>query len=207
VLTSSNSLLFTGVPAGTVSASQTITVTAYNNDPIQASLAPTYSGGPQPFIFTGPTSCPSTPCTLSVAYAPTAADANNGIENVYVIATDTIGQSSGNIQLAGQVAPYPFVSFSPTSLTFASQAVNTASAAQTVTFTNTGSTVLNLTFSVSPYASDYVLTNNCPTSLAVNATCTVSVSFTPVVTGTIDTSLVINGSNVTRYLSLSGTAF
>jgi len=208
VLTSTNSLLFTNVPVGTTSASQTITVTAYNNDPIQASLASVYTGGPQPFVFTGPNSCAATPCQLSVAYSPAAADASKGIENVYVIATDTLGQSSGNIQLAGQVAPYAFVHISPTSLTFAAQALHTSSAAQTITLTNTGSIVLNLTFSVSPYTADYPYTTNCPASLPINATCTVSVTFAPVTTtGTLNSTLIISGANTTQYVSLSGTAF
>ncbi len=103
VLTSPTMLYFTNVPVGTVSASQTITVNAYQNHPIQASLTSTFSGGPQPFIFTGPTFCASTPCTLSIAYAPTSA-ASDGA-NVYVVATDTIGLSSGNIQAYGQIAP------------------------------------------------------------------------------------------------------
>jgi hypothetical protein len=129
-----------------------------------------------------------------------------------VVATDTVGLSVGKIQAYGQVAPFAFVSYNPTALTFAARALNTVSAAQTVTFTNTGTTVLALTFSVIPVGNsstpDFTLANHCPASLAINASCTVDVRFAPVSsTGTLDTNLVINGANVTQYLSLSGTAF
>jgi len=209
VLTSPTTLLFSNVPVGTVSASKTITVSAYGNHPIQASLTPINSGGPQPFIFTGPTFCPSTPCTLSIAYAPTATNGNPSA-NVYVVATDTIGLSSSNIQAIGQVAPLAFVDFNPQTLVFASQAINTVSTPQTVTFTNTGSTVLMLTFSIDPitgYQTDFTLNNHCPASLAINATCTVDVSFAPVANGYPHTNLVIGGTNVPRYVDLSGTTF
>ena len=86
VLTSPHTLLGSGVPVGTVSASQTITVIVFQNHPIQASIIPINSGGPQPFIFTGPTFCAATPCTLSIAYAPTAATGST--TNVYDVATD-----------------------------------------------------------------------------------------------------------------------
>lgn len=89
ILSPTGPFYFSNVPVGTVSASQTVTVSAYQNHPVQASLAPINNGGPQPFIFTGPTFCSSTPCTLSVAYAPTSAPADNGA-NAYVVATDTV---------------------------------------------------------------------------------------------------------------------
>ena len=206
VLTATTNLYFSNVPVGTVSASQTITVTAYQNHPVQASLTSTFSGGPQPFIFTGPSFCASTPCTLSIAYAPTSTTGSAGA-NVYVVATDAIGLSTGEIQAYGQVAPLASVDFNPTSLTFATQAINTVSAPQTVTFTNTGTTVLMLDFSIDPisgYATDFTLVNNCPASLAINASCTVDVSFAPVDNGYTHTNLVINGANVTRYVDLSG---
>ena len=207
VLTATTDLNFSNTPLNTVSSPQTITVNAHQNHPIQASITSTFVGGPQPFIFTGPSFCATTPCTLSIAYAPTASTGSAGA-NVYVIATDTVGSSSGNIQAYGQVAPLADVSYNPTSLSFSPQALHTVSSPQTVTFTNTGTTVLMLTFSVSPFGGDYTLANHCPASLAINAACTVDVRFAPVsTTGTLSANLIINGANVTNYIDLSGTAF
>ncbi len=207
VLTSPHTLLFSGVPVGTVSASQTITVNAFQNHPIQASIIPINSGGPQPFIFTGPTFCAATPCTLSIAYAPTAATGST-TANVYVVATDTVGLTSGNIQAIGEVAPDAFVDFDPQNLVFPVQALNTVSPPQTVTFINSGSTVLMLTFSIDPvtgYPTDFTMVNHCPASLAVGATCTVDISFAPVLNGYPHTNLVISGTDVPRYVDLMGT--
>lgn len=210
VLTASTNLIFSNTPSGTVGDSQTITVNAYQGDAIQATLASTYSGGPQPFVFTGPATCSSTPCTLSLAYAPSSASDDGA--TVYVTATDTTTQLSGSIQAYGQIAPIAYVDETPDSLTFAAQALNTVSAPQVLTFRNTGTTVLALTFSVTPRgnapAPDYTVASHCPPSLAIGASCTVDVRFAPVsVRGTLDTYLVVHGVNVTRYISLSGTSY
>ncbi|NEA30672.1 choice-of-anchor D domain-containing protein [Streptomyces sp. SID13031] len=98
----------------------------------------------------------------------------------------------------------PILSTSPSSLTFASQALNTTSAARAVTVTNTG----GLAASVSSITAsgDYTQTNNCG-SIAINASCTVNVSFRPVASGTRTGTLTIN-SNATNgptTVALSGT--
>ncbi len=99
-------------------------------------------------------------------------------------------------------------SFNPQALVFPSQAIDTVSAPQTVTFTNTGTAVLMLTFSVQAVGGtailDYTLVNNCPASLAINASCTVDVRFAPVDGGPTHTYLEIDGANVPRYVDLSG---
>jgi len=66
-----------------------------------------------------------------------------------------------------------------------------------------------LTFSVEALGGsarlDYTTVDNCPTSLAINASCTVDVRFAPIDGGPTHTYLVIDGSNVPRYVDLSGT--
>jgi hypothetical protein len=98
----------------------------------------------------------------------------------------------------------PILSTSPSSLTFASQALNTTSAAQAVTVTNTGS--LAASVSSVTASGDYTQTNNCG-SIAVNASCTVNVSFRPTASGTRAGTLTVN-SNATNNpttVALSGT--
>ncbi|WP_328324621.1 choice-of-anchor D domain-containing protein [Kribbella sp. NBC_00382] len=98
----------------------------------------------------------------------------------------------------------PILSTNPSSLTFASQALNTTSAAKAVTVTNTGS--LAASVSSVTVSGDYTQTNNCG-SIAVNASCTVNVSFRPTASGTRSGSLTIN-SNATNNpttVALSGT--
>jgi sugar lactone lactonase YvrE len=95
--------------------------------------------------------------------------------------------------------------FSPASLTFA-QNVGTTSA-QTVTLTNFGGAQLNL-FSVAA-SGGFSETNNCPAILIAASSCSVSVSFTPADTSTVNGSLTLNDDSgnlgTTQLLQLSGT--
>jgi len=97
------------------------------------------------------------------------------------------------------------VNFSPTSLTFASQAVGTTSAAQTMTLTNTGTAALNVT-SIAASA-QYAQTNTCGSSVAAGANCTISVTFTPTATGSRPGTITItdNATGSPQTVSLAGT--
>jgi hypothetical protein len=96
----------------------------------------------------------------------------------------------------------------PTSLTFAAQALNTASAAQTLTLTNTGSVALTIASIVA--SSEYSESNNCGSSLAASATCSISVTFTPTAQGSqpgvLTVSANVNGGQITAALNGSGLA-
>ncbi len=58
---------------------------------------------------------------------------------------------------------------------------------------NTSSVILNI--SVLPATGDFAQTNNCGSSLAAVAGCTVSVTFTPTTTGTLTGTITINDSD------------
>jgi Cep192 domain 4/Abnormal spindle-like microcephaly-assoc'd, ASPM-SPD-2-Hydin/PQQ-like domain len=76
------------------------------------------------------------------------------------------------------------VSLSPTSISFGNQQVGIGSAAQVITLTNTGTTSLSIVnIKISSETGDFSETNTCTSSLAVNASCTVSVILTPTKTG------------------------
>jgi hypothetical protein len=96
------------------------------------------------------------------------------------------------------------LSTNPSSLTFASQALNTTSGARAVTVTNTG----NAAASVSgvTVSGDYTQTNNC-TTIAIGASCTVNVSFRPTASGTRTgtVTLTSNATNSPTSVALSGT--
>ncbi|MFC4033132.1 choice-of-anchor D domain-containing protein [Streptomyces polygonati] len=97
------------------------------------------------------------------------------------------------------------LSVAPSSLTFATQALNTASSAQSVTVTNTGTAAA--TVSGVSTSGDFSQTNTCGTSIAVGASCTVAVKFTPTASGTRSGSLTIasNASNNPVTVALTGT--
>jgi hypothetical protein len=102
----------------------------------------------------------------------------------------------------------PTATVNPSSLTFASQVVNTTSAAQAVTITNSGGVALVI--SGISASGDYSQTNTCgtlPATLATGASCSVSVSFTPTVVGTRSGAATINDNTAAgvETVTLTGT--
>jgi len=87
--------------------------------------------------------------------------------------------------------------------------VGTPSAPQTVTLTNTGTAILNITSLTitGANAGDFSQTNTCPSSLAAGANCTIAVLFTPAVVGprAAALTLVDNASGSPHTVNLSGT--
>jgi hypothetical protein len=100
----------------------------------------------------------------------------------------------------------PAITLSPTSLTFALQTVGTTTAAQAVTLTNSGQVLLTLTSIAA--SGDFAQTNNCGTSTAPGASCTIAVTFTPTVAGSRTGTLTVtdNAGGSPQTVALSGTA-
>jgi hypothetical protein len=97
------------------------------------------------------------------------------------------------------------LSVAPTSLSFASQALNTTSAAQAVTVTNTGTAAAAISSIAT--TGDFAQTNSCGSSLAASASCTVNVTFDPTASGTRTGNLTItsNATNSPTTVALTGT--
>jgi hypothetical protein len=95
----------------------------------------------------------------------------------------TVGNAGGDVTASGPTASEMTVS--PASLNFAAQAVRTPSASRTVTITNTSS---QPAFISGPNVNDYdfgISGSTCQAvTLAVGASCTVSVFFYPITQGT-----------------------
>jgi len=111
---------------------------------------------------------------------------------------------------AQQGAAYVFglspFTFSPTSLSFGNQTINTTSAPQTVTITNSGTSTVNIS-SISATEYFEVTATTCGSTLDVGASCTATVTFTPTLGGAITGTLVVN-DNATgdpQAVGLSGT--
>jgi phospholipase C len=142
---------------------------------------------------------PGGSCTITAVFMPTTTGTRFGTVTV----TDSDGGSPHILQLTGMGTQ---VSLSPATLTFNSQAIGTASAPRTVTLTNIGSTALTIANpnaslpaimmtgnnggQTDTYTQDFQQTNNCPSSLAPGANCTISVTFTPVIQGALVAQLL-----------------
>ena len=195
-------LAFGNQNLNTTSAAQTVTLTNSGT----AALNITSIAASAPYAQTN--TCPASlaagaNCSISVTFTPTAVGSLPGTISV----TDNATGSPQTVTLTGSgtTVAAPAVSLSATSLTFASQQLNTTSAAQTVTLTNSGTALLNLT-SILP-SGDYAQTNTCGPSLAAAANCSINVSFTPTATGTRTGAITItdNATGSPHSVNLSGT--
>ena len=103
----------------------------------------------------------------------------------------------------------PAVTLAPTSLTFTAQGVNTTSAGQSVTLTNSGTATLNFTgiTLTGTNAADFAVTNTCGTSLGAGLACSITVTFTPTAAGARSASVSIadDASGSPQAVTLTGT--
>jgi sugar lactone lactonase YvrE len=144
-------------------------------------------------------------CAITFAFTPKSSGA---LSSTYSISTGSQGWTvalSGN----GTAARVPQAVLSPTSLTFTT-VVNTAAYNQTVTLSNPGDVALTISsFAISgANASSFqIVTNTCGTSLAANASCSITVGFPVIVAGTYTATLTVtdNASPATQIVALTGT--
>jgi len=199
---------------GTTSAAQTVTFT--NNGTAALSITSIGITGTNTGDFGQTNTCPISPstlaagsnCTISVTFKPSATGTRTASVNV----SDNASGSPQSVALSG-TGTSPAVTLNPTSLTFASQTVKTNSAAQSVTLTDSGTAPLTISSIgiTGTNSGDFAQTNTCPISpstLAVNGSCTVSVTFKPTAMGTRTASLNIsdNASGSPQGAGLSGTS-
>jgi Abnormal spindle-like microcephaly-assoc'd, ASPM-SPD-2-Hydin/Beta-propeller repeat len=217
---SSPALNFGNQPQGTV-ASQTVNLLNEGNQPLQiTNLA---LGGPgiaqfflQPECTVSSPLAAGSSCTFNITFAPKA----TGTFQAEIDIVDNSGNVPGTeqvIPLAGTgTPPAPIANILPTSFVFGTQTVGTASGAQTVTLTNQGSAVLNMSgigltggdnasFDIVPMG-----TNPCPImggTVPIGGTCTVAVNFAPLSSGAKSASLTFNdnAAGSPQIVAFSGT--
>jgi hypothetical protein len=150
----------------------------------------------------GASLAPGAGCIISMTFTPTATGARSG---ALTITDDPVAGGQQTVTLNG-TGVAPVATLSPASLSFANQAVNTTSATQTATLTNSGTAALAI--SSINMTGDFAQANNCGTSLPAGANCTISVTFTPTGTGSRVGSLTLTDNSLggsTQTASLSGT--
>ena len=191
------SLDFGSQNVGTTSATQTVNMSNTGAGPLAiASIAATGD-------YTVTNNCGNNlivgaSCTLTISFHPTGANTRAGAVNI----TDNAPGSPQSIALTG-VGDGAVASLSLSSLTFGSQTVGTTTTAQTVTLTNTGNVILNIT-SIASTNPQFAQTNNCSSTLAADTSCTISVTFSPTATGSQDGYITVATGVSTQNVSLSG---
>ena len=193
-------LSFGSQTVNVASAAQNVTLTNSGQSPL--TISSISAGG----SFTQTNNCGaslavSASCTISVIFTPSAAGAFQGTLTV----SDNGTTAPSSVALSGTGVAVPQATLAPASLSFGSQTVNVASAAQNVTLTNSGQSPLTIS-SISAGGS-FTQTNNCGASLAVSASCAISVIFTPAAAGALQGTLTVsdNGTTAPSSVVLSGT--
>jgi hypothetical protein len=200
---STTSLSFGSVNLAASSAAQSITISNTGSASARPAIA---LAGANPRDFSLTTTCgfslaAGSNCKVSVTFTPLATGA--------LSATLTIAGQSVALSGTGVNTGTPTVKLSVSSLAFGSEPEGRQTAAQSVTITNSGTGALSIT-SVSftgTSAKDFNGNDNCPQLLAAAASCTVSIRFQPVETGSFTASLSIadNAAGSPQTVALTGT--
>ena len=189
---SRSSIDFGNQLVGTTSPATALTVTNTGT----TSITVTSVTAPSP--FSAGTACnskklaPNATCSFNVTFKPMAPGFATGTLTVAFaapIASQTVSLSGTGIE--------PIATVSATSLSFGNEQVGTTSTAQPVTLSNTGTAPLQVNgISINgTNPGNFAQTNTCgpfPATLAINASCTITVTFTPNTTGTRSANLAIN---------------
>jgi sugar lactone lactonase YvrE len=202
---SAKSLTFSKQVVGTVSSAQTIKLT--NAGPQLLGFTGVAISGTNAADFAVTHDCAATlaaaqDCTISVTFTPTAGASRTAVLTI----TDTSSDGPQTVHLTGTgFAPTETVNLSSASLDFGTVLEGTTSATQSVTVTNSGTNILNIS-KISVVGINYSQTNTCGTSVAAGGTCTITVSYAPSSSGTNQTRIDIadDGINSPQSITLSG---
>jgi putative Ig domain-containing protein/centrosomal CEP192-like protein len=198
---------FGGQLVGTASAVQTETLTNTASSPLAISAIAITGTNAADFNQNQSSSCASSlaagaNCTVNVSFRPSQL----GPCAAAVTITDDSAGSPQSVSLNGVgLTSGSNATLSATSLTFGSQVIDTTSQAQSVTLSNYGKTTLNITGIAT--TANFGESDDCVPSLASGARCTISVTFTPSATGSINGALSVtdNAPGSPQTVSLSGT--
>jgi hypothetical protein len=185
---------------GTPSAARTVTLTNTGGGTLTITSLSLTNGS---FVETSASTCgtslaPSAACTIAIEFKPLVAGTISGS----LMVADNAPNSPQSVTLTGPGVAAG-VGFQPsTGLVFPGEPLNTSSAPQYVTLTNTSSTTALSISSIAitgANASDFSIgSNTCPMSsvstLAAGGTCKISVSFSPTTGGSLSASLTVNDS-------------
>jgi parallel beta-helix repeat protein len=193
-----NSLTFGPQPLGSTSTPKAVTLTNTGNQKLLFAITVDTN-------FAQTDNCGSSlaagaSCSINVFFAPMTTGNITGSLTL----KDTASGNPHMLALAG-TGGAPVASLAPSSLNFGSQLVATTSAAQTITLSNTGNDAMAIASITS--SDDFAETNNCGTMVAMGASCSINVTFTPTATGTRAGSVSVtdNAAGSPQSVSVTGT--
>ena len=137
-------------------------------------------------------------CYIQVTFNPQSA----GTLTANLVVTDNSASSPHTTVLTGTGVPAGgYLSFSTTQLNFGFQTTGTTSSAQSITITNIGNAnVTGLGFGSAP--ADYAVNGSaCSATLAPGATCTASITFTPLSAGAANESVALSWTGASAHVT------
>jgi subtilisin family serine protease len=143
-------------------------------------------------------------CTIEVAFTPSTTGTRSGQLTI----TSDVEGSPHVVSLTGEGILTPLVSLSPTSLDMGSRPVGTTSVPRSVTLTNRGLAVLTIVGI--QVGEPFARSHDCPLSpstLAVDASCTIQITFSPTEEGAAAGQLAVtsNAPGSPHSVTLTGT--
>jgi len=150
-------------------------------------------------------------CTIDVVFRPSASGTRTGTLTVNF--SNNSGPALTSSLTGTGIPPVTGLTLSTNALSMGSYQVGAgASPAMAVTLTNNDPSTVTFTAAVGangltfPVSGDFAQTNNCPHTLAAYASCSASITFTPMATGIRNGLMTVQStaSNGTQTLGLSG---
>ena len=194
------SITFSPQNVGTTSTAQTVTLANTGNTSLIIGAITASAGFAETDTCANTTIALNATCTLTITYAPTTAGAITG--SIQIAANLPGGYASLTVNGTGNGMPN--ITLAPKALTFDTTAVSSTSAAQIITVTNTGTGAATL---AAPTATaDFnISSTTCSTTLAINGTCTIAVTFAPSQSGARTGTLMLADNVLTHTVTLNGT--
>ncbi|MBZ5507999.1 MAG: choice-of-anchor D domain-containing protein [Acidobacteriia bacterium] len=202
---SASNITFAAQAIGTTSPAQVVTLSNSGNGALAISSLSVTGANATDFVQAntcGTGVAAGSTCTINISFTPTAI----GTRTASITISDNAGTQIIALSGTGLISG-PAVQLTPTSLSFGIQAVGTTSSARTINVTNVGSVALSIaSISVTgTNRANFAQTNTCGTSVAVGATCTISVTFTPSAAGPRTAAVTLKDGAGTQTVALDGT--
>ena len=188
---SPTSYSWASVAVGNKGAQKVVTLTNNGTTTLTISSITLTGANPQDFAISsktcGTSLAVSASCTAGIVFAPTVSGTRTATLNF----NDNASPSPQTVALSGLgtggTTGGGSASVSPTTLSWVSVAVGSKGAAKTVTLTNSGTTsitISSITLSGANPGDYQISSKTCGTNLAASASCTASIAFAPIASGT-----------------------
>lgn len=194
------SLSFAAQSVQTVSAAQTVTLTATGTLNLNISSVASSGDFSKSDNCSGKSLAPQSACQIQVTFDPSQPGARQGTLTVF--ANVAGGQLAASLAGTG-LAPGDIV-LTPSSLAFAATTVGATAPTQSITVANTGGLPENLTAEAA--TGDFSISaNTCASTLPAQTACQITIAFTPTASGARSGVLTVTDALGTQTAPLSGT--